>query len=130
MINASAIFAVDSITVEAYNDDMRAELPAPALEMIAGRFRVLSEAIRLRLINCLRDGEMTVNELTAELGTSQPNVSKHLKILADSGIVRREQRGTAVYYSIADESIFRLCEVVCDSLGERLKEQASLFLVR
>lgn len=97
--------------------------------MIAHRFRILSEPFRLRLLNLVREVEMTVTELTAQLQTSQPNVSKHLKILADSGILRREQRGNAVYYSIADQSIFTVCEVVCDSLGERLKEQANLFVV-
>jgi DNA-binding transcriptional ArsR family regulator len=105
------------------------DVSAAALELIAKRFRVLSETIRLRLINQLRGGEMSVNELTAGLGSSQPNVSKHLKILAESGILRREQRGNTVYYAIADPSIFQLCEVVCDSLGERYKEQANLFEV-
>lgn len=99
-----------------------------ALEIIAARFRVLAEPIRLRLIDLLRNGEMSVNGLTAELPTSQPNVSKHLKLLTDSGILRREQRGNTVYYSIADESIFKLCELVCDSLGERLRKQADLFV--
>ncbi|MDM7923358.1 MAG: metalloregulator ArsR/SmtB family transcription factor [Pyrinomonadaceae bacterium] len=99
-----------------------------AIEMIADRFRVLSESIRLRLVNELRDGEMSVSELTAKLQASQPNVSKHLKLLTDSGILRREQRGNTVLYSIADDSIFKLCDVVCDSLGERLKEQANLFV--
>lgn len=98
------------------------------VEMVAERFRVLSESIRLRLINQLRDGEMSVSELTRELSSSQPNISKHLKLLTDSGILRRDQRGNTVYYAIADESIFQLCDVVCDSVGERLKEQANLFI--
>ena len=102
-------------------------LSPAALEIIARRFRVLSEAIRLRLVDLLRDREMSVTELTAELATSQPNVSKHLKILTDSGILHRDQRGNTVYYSVADATIFQLCEVVCDSLGEKYKEQASLF---
>ena len=72
---------------------------------------------------------MSVTELTTALKTSQPNVSKHLKILTDSGILHREQQGNAVYYAIADQSIYQLCDVVCDSLGERLKEQAKLFVV-
>lgn len=104
-------------------------LTPEALSMIAHRFRILSEPLRLRLINLVREREMSVTELTTELRTSQPNVSKHLKILSDSGILRREQRGNAVYYSMADRSIFTLCDVVCDSLGERLKEQASLFAI-
>ena len=100
-----------------------------ALELIARRFRVLSEAVRLKLINLLRDGEMSVTELTAQLQTSQPNVSKHLKILTESGILRREQRGNTVFYAIADPSIFELCDSVCGSLGETLKKQANLFVV-
>jgi DNA-binding transcriptional ArsR family regulator len=71
---------------------------------------------------------MSVTELTRALKSSQPNVSKHLKILTDSGILRREQRGNTVFYAIADDSIFKLCDVVCDSLGERLQEQANLFI--
>ncbi len=99
------------------------------LEQVARRFRVLSEPIRLRIVNLLREGEKSVTELTAELHTSQPNVSKHLKLLSESGILRREQRGNTVYYAIADRSIFQLCDVVCDALVERLKEQADLFVV-
>jgi ArsR family transcriptional regulator len=107
---------------------MGRDLSPQAFEMIARRFRVLSESTRLRLINLLQYGEMTVTELTAALPTSQPNVSKHLKILTDSGILRREQRGNTVYYSIADETILDLCGVVCDSLGKRYEKQASLFV--
>ncbi|QYO65336.1 ArsR/SmtB family transcription factor [Leptolyngbya sp. 7M] len=98
-----------------------------ALVMIAERFRVLGEPIRLRLINLLRDGEMSVTELTRAANTSQPNVSKHLRLLTDAGVLRRDQRGNTVFYSIADQSIFRLCEVVCDSLDEQLRTKASIF---
>lgn len=103
-------------------------MPPKVIEMVADRFRVLSESIRLRLVNQLRDGEKSVSELTKELNSSQPNISKHLRILTDAGILSRDQRGNTVYYAIADESIFQLCDVVCDSLGERLKEQADLFI--
>ncbi len=98
-----------------------------AMELVAERFRVLSEPNRLRLLNLLRDGEMSVTELTLACQASQPNVSKHLKLLTDSGILRRDQRGNTVYYSIIDDHIFKLCDLVCDSLGERLKAKAELF---
>lgn len=107
---------------------MDRNLSPHAYQMIATRFRVLSEPIRLRLLNTIRDGELTVSELTAELQTSQPNVSKHLKMLTDSGILRREQKGNAVFYSIEDPTIFKLCEVVCDSLSRTFKKQADLFV--
>lgn len=107
--------------------DMESEMSQEALEMIAERFRVLAEPVRLRLINLLRDGELSVSDLTRLANTSQPNVSKHLRVLTDSGMLRRDQRGNTAFYSIADQSIFQLCEVVCDSLNEQLKARANIF---
>ena len=102
-------------------------LSIEAIELIANRFKILSEPIRLRILQTLQDGEKSVTELTETVETSQPNVSKHLKILQDAGIVKRNQQGNTVYYSIADESIFTLCETVCSSLETRLKNQAEIF---
>lgn len=98
-----------------------------ALDLIADRFRVLSETTRLRILNELRKGEMSVTELTTGLRLSQPNASKHLRVLQTAGLVTREQRGNLVFYSIADDSIFDLCEAVCDSLGERFRQRAEIF---
>jgi DNA-binding transcriptional ArsR family regulator len=106
---------------------MEKEMSPEALIMVAERFKVLAEPIRLKLINLLRDGELTVNELTAQCSTSQPNISKHLKVLTDAGILQRDQRGNTVFYSIADQGIFKLCDLVCDSLNERLSAQAKIF---
>ena len=102
-------------------------LSPEALNLVADRFKVLSEPIRLQILHKLQEGETSVNELTEAVKTSQPNVSKHLKILQNSGILKRDQKGNTVYYSIADESIFRLCELVCDSLEMRMKNQAEIF---
>lgn len=102
-------------------------LSIEAIELIANRFKTLSEPIRLRILQNLQDGEKSVTELTEAVETSQPNVSKHLKILQDAGVVKRNQQGNIVYYSIADESIFTLCETVCSSLETRLKNQAEIF---
>ena len=102
-------------------------LSMKALQLVANRFKILSEPIRLRMLQTLQDGEKSVTELTEAVESSQPNVSKHLKILQDAGIVSRQQQGNTVYYSIADESIFMLCEVVCGSLETRLRNQAEIF---
>ena len=101
-----------------------------ALDLVAMRFKVLAEPLRLRILHSLQDGEKSVTDLTEAVGASQPNVSKHLKILQDAGLLNRRQEGTTVYYSIADESIFTLCEVVCDALAERLKNQAKILALR
>jgi DNA-binding transcriptional ArsR family regulator len=100
-------------------------LPDPLVELIAERFRVLSEPSRIRILDRLRDGETTVGELAQRLGTSQQNVSKHLGVLAGAGMVAREKRGNAVICRIADESVFDLCELVCDGLARRLAELRS-----
>ena len=86
------------------------------VELIAQRFRVLSEPTRIKLLDRLREGEATVLQLTAVVGTSEQNVSKHLGVLKRAGIVRRRKRGNFSYYSIADEGVFALCEHVCSSL--------------
>ena len=90
------------------------------VELIAERFRALGEPTRIRLLDRLRDGEATVHELTAAVGTTEQNVSKHLGVLLRTGIVARRKHGTFSYYSIADEDVFVLCEHVCGSLQRRL----------
>ena len=95
-------------------------VPDELADVIARRFRVLAEPLRIKLLDRLRGGEATVNELTAALGASQQNVSKHLSILAETGIVGRRKEGTYVYYRIVDDGVFALCEQVCGSLEQQL----------
>jgi DNA-binding transcriptional ArsR family regulator len=95
-------------------------VPDELVELIARRFRVLGEPLRIKLLDRLRDGEASVNQLTAALGASQQNVSKHLTVLAEAGIVGRRKEGTHVYYRIVDEGVFALCEQVCGSLEQQL----------
>jgi DNA-binding transcriptional ArsR family regulator len=96
-------------------------LPDELVDLIARRFRVIGEPMRIRLLDRLRSREATVNELAAELNASQQNVSKHLNVLADVGIVGRRKDGNHVYYRIADEGVFGLCEQVCGSLQQQLR---------
>jgi DNA-binding transcriptional ArsR family regulator len=101
-------------------------LPDPVVELVARRFRVMGEPMRIRILDRLRDGEASVQELTAALETSQQNVSKHLGVLHDAGVVARRKDGTSAYYSIADDSVLALCEQVCGSLQRQLSELAEL----
>lgn len=98
-----------------------------ALQLVAGRFKVLSDPMRLRILQLLEGGEMSVGAITEEAGATQPNVSKHLKILQEAGLVGRRQEGNTVYYSIADPKVFALCDLVCSSLQERIAAHASIF---
>ena len=95
-------------------------LPEPLVELIAQRFRVIGEPTRIRLLDVLRDGPMTINELTEMLGATQQNVSKHIGVLAQAGIVGREKDGTRVRCFIADASVFELCELVCGGLRQQV----------
>ena len=101
-------------------------LPADLVELIARRFRVLGEPMRIRLLDHLREGEATVGELSQALAASQQNVSKHLAVLTDAGILGRRKEGNHVYYRIADEGVFALCEDVCGSLQEQLRSLSEL----
>ena len=103
------------------------ELSPEALALVAARFKVLAEPLRLRIIHELRTGELSVSEITEAVESTQPNVSKHLKMLQDAGLIARRQEGNTVYCSIADETVFELCDVVCSSLRERLAAHAGAF---
>jgi DNA-binding transcriptional ArsR family regulator len=99
------------------------ELSDDALQMIAERFKVLSEPMRLKILHTLWAGEQTVGEIIAATGALQANVSKHLGLLQQAGLVSRRKDGLNVYYRICDETVFELCEVVCASLHDRLAMQ-------
>lgn len=98
-----------------------------AILAVARRFAVLSEPMRLRLLQCLMPGEMSVNELAEAADGTQANVSRHLQTLADAGMVGRRKEGLQVFYSIADPTIFQLCDLVCGSLEKHLAKRANLF---
>jgi DNA-binding transcriptional ArsR family regulator len=95
-------------------------LPDDLIELIARRFHVLADPTRIKLLDLLRHREASVQELTATIGSTQQNVSKHLGVLLQAGIVGRRKVGNYAYYSIADEDVFALCDDVCGSLAEQL----------
>jgi DNA-binding transcriptional ArsR family regulator len=101
-------------------------LPAPLVELIAERFRVLGEPMRIRLLDALREAPATVQELQEATGASQQSVSKHLGLLLRSGLVSRSKEGNFSLYEIADEGVFELCEQVCGGLRRQLDELDSL----
>lgn len=93
------------------------------LDLIARRFRTLGEPYRLRILQELRQGEQSVGELVAVLDGNQPNVSKHLAILHDAGLVSRRREATSIYYGIADPMVFKLCDLVCRSEAEKSRRE-------
>lgn len=96
-----------------------------ALARVADYFQALSEPTRLEILNLLRDGPMNVGELAARCGYTSANISRHLSLLLRHGLVARESRGTSVYYRIADESVYALCDLVCGSIAREIDRAAS-----
>lgn len=101
-------------------------LSAEIVDLVAARFRILGEPIRIQLLQALQPGERNVSDLVGAVGSTQSNVSKHLRILQDAGLVGRRQDGNSVYYAITDPTVFALCDAVCSSIGARLKQHATL----
>jgi DNA-binding transcriptional ArsR family regulator len=86
------------------------------LAAIAERFKVLGEPARLQILQTLRRGERTVSELVEETGMGQANVSKHLQQLLAHGFVIRRKEGLYAWYRLADQDVFRLCDIMCGGL--------------
>ena len=103
------------------------KLDRPALEKVARLFSAFSDATRLCILQELRGGTRTVGQLVDAVGVSQGNVSKQLQLLNDAGLLQREKMGNQVFYSVADDIVFSLCELVCDKLNRDAKATASSF---
>jgi len=103
------------------------QVPQEVVDQVAEYFSILSEPMRLKLLNLLRDREHCVQELVEATQTSQANVSKHLKLMLQAGILKRRSEGTSAYYSVKDELIFELCNLVCDRIASRIEQQARHF---
>lgn len=100
---------------------------APELvEVVAERFKALAEPARLNILNVLRDGERTVSEIMEATGLGQANASKHLQQLHALGFVTRRKAGLYVHYGLADEDVFRLCDIMCGRLASEADRRREL----
>jgi DNA-binding transcriptional ArsR family regulator len=101
-------------------------IPVDLAEMIAARLRIIGDPTRIRILDLLRDDELTVTQITERLETSQQNASKHLGMLLQAGIVARRKDGNSSIYSIADRGVYELCEQVCGGLQLQFTELTAL----
>ena len=106
------------------------QLPDAALDLLAQRFRALSEPVRLRLLSALMQGERNVTQLVEAAGTGQANVSKHLAILKQAGMIATRREGLATVCFISDPVVRQLCDIMCAKLktdhDERSRQLSSL----
>lgn len=86
-------------------------------EQVATRFKALAEPARLRILDALRHGELTVGDLGEQTGLNQANLSKHLQFLHGLDFVVRRKDGLFVYYALKDQQVFQLCDIMCGRLG-------------
>ena len=85
-------------------------------DRVANRFKALGEPARLRILDALRSGELTVGDLGGKTGLNQANLSKHLQLLHAHEFVNRRKDGLFVYYSLKDDDVFQLCDIMCGRL--------------
>jgi ArsR family transcriptional regulator len=105
---------------------------SPALlDELSERFKALGEPARLQLLSALRDGEQSVSDLVERTGLGQANVSKHQQQLCAAGFLTRRKEGTFAYYALADDEVFRLCELMCGRIeADQQRKRAALRVVR
>ncbi|MDD3179907.1 MAG: metalloregulator ArsR/SmtB family transcription factor [Opitutaceae bacterium] len=116
---SSLCFPVSAKKYRELNDESR--------QLVAQRFAVLAEPMRLRLLQILFSGELSVNGLVKLTGGTQTNVSRHLHTLTAAHLLDRRKQGSQVFYRVADPTVRKLCELVCGSLEKQFSEQADAF---
>jgi DNA-binding transcriptional ArsR family regulator len=95
-------------------------------ERAAELFSLMGSPIRLRILSALCDQERSVSQLLERMDTTQPNLSQHLNVLYQSGIVAKRKEGTQVYYRVQSEKAVTLCRSVCTQVAIELDEPMQL----
>jgi len=95
-----------------------------ALVQVAAYFQALAEPTRLQILNFLRQQERNVGELAQLCGYSSANISRHLTLLTQHGLVLRETRGNSAYFRIADAAVYELCDLVCGNIARQFERTA------
>ena len=102
---------------------MTAPIPDEFLDLMAEKFRMLADSTRLAILRALMEGERNVTQVVEETGRNQANVSKHLKMLAEAGLVARRKEGLQVFYRLDDPLVEKLCKLVCETIVQEAREE-------
>jgi DNA-binding transcriptional ArsR family regulator len=117
----------DSPTTINLEESKISQLPPMGIGMVADFFKVLSEISRIQILCSLKKGPKNVTEIIAETGLGQANVSKHLKILTQAGMVKRDPQGVNVFYEIANPFLFQICDLVCEIIVDQIQAKNQQF---
>lgn len=96
-------------------------------QMHADLCKVFTSPVRIEIINLLRDGKKTVNELVELTGLNQPNISQHLHVMKEKKIVKTEKQGNNVFYSLTNQKISEAFDIIWDILQDQLAETERLY---
>ena len=88
--------------------------------------QVFSHPKRLEVINVLREGEMTVSELSQQLGMAPANLSQHLSMMKERHILLSRKEGNMVYYRIANPKLLQCFDMMREMLFEQIRQDAAL----
>ena len=103
---------------------MPEKIPDEILLLMAEKFRMLSDPTRLIILRTLMtEGELNVSRIVEHTDSTQANVSKHLKQLADAGLVSRRKVGPHVLYRLDDPVVEKICHLVCETILKDLEDQ-------
>jgi ArsR family transcriptional regulator len=94
---------------------------------VASVMKAMGDPHRLDILYMLRRNEARVKDLVDALGSSQANISKHLAVLRQAGLIDFRQDGVSRYYYIADAAVFSICDAVCDSVERHFEAERSMF---
>jgi DNA-binding transcriptional ArsR family regulator len=100
-------------------------IPGELMDKVVARFRALSDANRLRLLELIVAGERSVNELAEAAQLTQANASKHLQVLCSVGFITRRKDGTRIIYAIANDTPNVLCDIVCSEVKDQIRRELS-----
>lgn len=103
---------------------MKPEIPDEYLDLMSEKFRMLADPTRLAILRSLMGGERNVSQVVEETGRGQANVSKHLKMLAEAGLVSRRKAGLQVFYAVDDPLVGKLCKLVCETIAEEARAES------
>ncbi len=104
----------------------QAQSAKPIHRVKAEFFRTLGHPVRVRALELLKGGEMTVGDLQAELGIDSSGASQHLSAMRRQGILEARKEGTSVYYKVRDPRIFQMLESAKQVIGSHLEEANAL----
>lgn len=99
------------------------DLTPPLVDALCERFKALAEPARIQLLATLRQGEQSVTDLVERTGLGQANVSRHLQQLMSAGFIRRRKEGTFAYYTLADDDVLKLCDIMCGRIDADVRER-------